>query len=166
MIDRRSLMRIGCLAALPLMRRQRTGAILNIASAAGFTAAPQMGAYNASKAAVIALTETLAAELSGSGVQVAVAMPGFFRTALLDTMRAPPAESAMARRLMGASTYEAPDAARAILAALSRGSLYIVWPKEYVWLWRIKRLFPMRFLRLVLRMRARPPGPVEHPRTG
>ena len=156
----------GCRAAVPLMRRQRAGVILNIASSAGFAAAPQMGAYNASKAAVIAVTETLAAELEGSGVQTSVAMPGFFRTGLLETMRAPAAENAMARRLMSASAYEAVDAARAILAALSRGRLYIVWPKEYVWLWRIKRLFPVRFVRLVLRMRARPPGPAEHPRPG
>jgi NAD(P)-dependent dehydrogenase (short-subunit alcohol dehydrogenase family) len=86
----------GCRAAVPLMRRQGSGVILNIASSAGFAAAPQMGACNASKAGVIALTETLAAELDGSGVQVSVAMPGFFRTGLLETMRAPAEESAMA----------------------------------------------------------------------
>ena len=148
------------------MRRQGSGAILNIASSAGFAAAPQMGAYNASKAGVIALTETLAAELDGSGVQVSVAMPGFFRTGLLETMRAPAEESAMARRLMAGSAYDAADAARAILAATARGRLYIVWPKEYVWLWRIKRFFPMRFLRLVQRMRARQAARAAHPRRG
>jgi NAD(P)-dependent dehydrogenase (short-subunit alcohol dehydrogenase family) len=156
----------GCRAAVPLMRRQRSGAILNIASSAGFAAAPQMGAYNASKAGVIALTETLAAELDGSGVQVSVAMPGFFRTGLLETMRAPAEESAMARRLMAGSAYDAADAARAILAATSQGRLYIVWPKEYVWLWRIKRFFPMRFLRLVQRMRPRQSARAAHPRRG
>jgi NAD(P)-dependent dehydrogenase (short-subunit alcohol dehydrogenase family) len=156
----------GCRAALPMMRRQRSGVILNIASAAGFAAAPQMGAYNASKAGVIALTETLAAELDGSGVQASVAMPGFFRTELLQAMRAPAAESAMAQRLMAASAYEAADAARVILAALSRGRVYIVWPPEYVWLWRIKRLFPVRFLRLVQRRRARKPPRAEHPPPG
>jgi len=156
----------GCRAAVPLMRRQRSGAILNIASSAGFAAAPQMGAYNASKAGVIALTETLAAELDGSGVQVSVAMPGFFRTGLLETMRAPAEESAMARRLMAGSAYDAADAARAILAATSQGRLYIVWPKEYVWLWRIKRFFPMRFLRHVQRMRARQSARAAHPRRG
>ena len=147
------------------MRRQGCGVILNIASSAGFAAAPQMGAYNASKAAVIALTETLAGELSGSNVQVSVAMPGFFRTGLLETMRAPAAESAMAQRLMERSAYDAADAARAILAATARGPLYIVWPREYVWLWRIKRLAPMRFLRLVQRMRgATTSRRAEHPR--
>lgn len=155
----------GCRAAVPLMRRQGCGVILNIASSAGFAAAPRMGAYNASKAAVIALTETLACELSGSGVQVSVAMPGFFRTGLLETMRAPAAESAMAQRLMERSPHDAADAARAILAATARGRLYIVWPREYVWLWRIKRFAPLRFLRLVQRMRgATTSGRAEHPR--
>jgi NAD(P)-dependent dehydrogenase (short-subunit alcohol dehydrogenase family) len=156
----------GCRAAVPLMRRQGSGVILNIASAAGFAAAPQMGAYNVSKAGVIALTETLAAELNGSGVQVSVAMPGFFRTGLLETMRAPAVESAMARRLMAGSAYDAADAARAILAAISCGRLYVVWPKEYVWLWRVKRFFPIRFLRLVQRMRARQSARAERPPPG
>ncbi len=156
----------GCRAAVPLMRRQGSGAILNIASSAGFAAAPQMGAYNASKAGVIALSETLAGELDGSGVQVSVAMPGFFRTGLLETMRAPAAESAMARRLMEGSAYDAADAARAILAATARGHLYIVWPKEYVWLWRIKRFLPMRFLRLVQQMRTGQTAPGANRRRG
>jgi NAD(P)-dependent dehydrogenase (short-subunit alcohol dehydrogenase family) len=156
----------GCRVAVPLMRRQRSGAILNIASSAGFASAPQMGAYNASKAGVIALTETLAAELDGTGVQVSVAMPGFFRTGLLETMRAPAEESALAHRLMAGSSHDAEDAARAILVATSRGRLYIVWPREYVWLWRIKRFFPLRFLGLLRRMRARRSSHAGHRRRG
>ena len=155
----------GCRLAVPVMRQQGSGVILNIASSAGFAAAPQMSAYNAGKAGVIALSETLAGELHGSGVQVSVAMPGFFRTGLLETMRAPAAESAIARRLMEGSSYDAADAARAILAATARGRLYIVWPKEYVWLWRIKRFFPMRYLRLVQRTQARQRA-AAHPRPG
>jgi NAD(P)-dependent dehydrogenase (short-subunit alcohol dehydrogenase family) len=65
--------------AVPLLRRQGSGLIFNVASSAGFAAAPQMSAYNVTKAGVISLSETLAAELAGSGVQVSVAMPGFFR---------------------------------------------------------------------------------------
>jgi hypothetical protein len=72
----------------------------------------------------------------------------------------------MARRLMAGSAYDAADAARAILAAISRGRLYVVWPKEYVWLWRVKRFFPIRFLRLVQRMRARQSARAERPPPG
>ncbi|WP_228799647.1 SDR family NAD(P)-dependent oxidoreductase, partial [Nocardia nova] len=44
------------------------GGIVNVASAAGFAAAPGMAVYNTSKAAVLSLTETMYAELAGSGV--------------------------------------------------------------------------------------------------
>ncbi|MBS0396342.1 MAG: SDR family NAD(P)-dependent oxidoreductase, partial [Proteobacteria bacterium] len=81
---------LGCRLALPWLRRGGRGLIVNVASAAAFASAPQMAAYNASKAAVVALTETLAAELGGTGLRALVAMPGFIPTRLLETMRAPP----------------------------------------------------------------------------
>lgn len=137
----------GCQAAAVRMQQARSGLILNIASSAGFASAPQMSAYNATKAAVISLSETLAAELSGTGVQVSVAMPGFFRTSLLETLRAPPEASGLARRLMQGSRYDAHAAARAILAAAADRKLYVVWPREYRWAWRLKRFFPLWFLR-------------------
>ena len=155
----------GCQAAVPLMREAGAGLVLNVASAAGFAGSPQMSAYNATKAAVISLSETLAAELGGSGVQASVAMPGFFSTRLVDGMRAPPQESAMAQRLMANSGHDASDAARAILAAAARGDLHIVWPREYRLAWRLKRLFPGWFVRRVAQLRGRqlaranpPPG--------
>jgi len=155
----------GCQAAVPVMRAAGAGLVLNVASAAGFAAGPQMSAYNATKAAVISLSETLAAELEGSGVQASVAMPGFFRTQLLESMRAPPQESAMAQRLMTNSSHDAGAAARAILAAAARGELHIVWPREYRLGWRLKRLFPGWFVRRVAQLRDRqlaranpPPG--------
>lgn len=153
----------GCQAALPRMREARSGLILNVASSAGFAAAPQMSAYNATKAAVISLSETLAAELSGSGVQVSVAMPGFFRTGLLETMRAPPEAGAVARRLMGGSSHDATAAARAILAATAAGHLHIPWPGEYRLAWRLKRLFPRWFVRRVAQLRNVRPGPGSPP---
>jgi NADP-dependent 3-hydroxy acid dehydrogenase YdfG len=143
----------GCRAGLPILRRQDSGLILNVASSAGFAAAPQMAAYNVTKAGVISLSETLAAELGGTGIQVACAMPGFFRTHLLDTMRAPGDELAMAHRLMDNSGHDPVEAARAILAAAARGDLYIVWPREYRLVWRLKRYFPLWFLKRVQRFR-------------
>jgi NAD(P)-dependent dehydrogenase (short-subunit alcohol dehydrogenase family) len=137
----------GCQAAMPHMRAAGSGLILNIASSAGFASAPLMSAYNATKAGVISLTETLAGEFSGSGVQASVAMPGFFRTRLLETLRAPPEASGLAQRLMAGSGHEADVAARNILAAAAGGALYVVWPPEYRWLWRAKRWFPLWFLR-------------------
>jgi len=150
---------------VPYLRAAGSGLVLNVASSAGFAAAPQMSAYNATKAAVISLTETLAAELEGSGVQASVAMPGFFSTHLLSTMRAPPDQRAMARRIMESSGEDATSAARAILGAAADGKLHIVWPDKYRLAWRLKRLFPGWFVRRVANLRDRklpganpPPG--------
>lgn len=139
----------GCRAVVPLMRLQGSGLIFNVASSAGFAAAPQMSAYNATKAGVISLSETLAAELAGTGVQVSCAMPGFFRTHLLDHMRAPPEENRLAHRIMDNSGHDPDEAALALLAAAAAGDLYIVWPPEYRWAWRLKRWFPLWFLKRV-----------------
>jgi len=155
----------GCRTALPVMRGQRSGLIFNIASSAGFAAAPQMSAYNATKAGVIALSETLASELAGTGLQVSCAMPGFFRTHLLDHMRAPPEENRLAHRIMDNSGHDPDEAALALLGAAANGALYVVWPPEYRWAWRLKRWFPRWFLKRVQSFRdaqarkaGRPPG--------
>ena len=145
----------GCQAAVPHLRAAGSGLVLNVASSAGFAAAPQMSAYNATKAAVISLTETLAAELEGTGIQASVAMPGFFSTHLLATMRAPDEQRAMAQRIMQSSGEDATSAARAILGAAAIGRLHIVWPGKYRLAWRLKRLFPAWFVRRVAKMRDR-----------
>jgi NAD(P)-dependent dehydrogenase (short-subunit alcohol dehydrogenase family) len=145
----------GCQAAVPHLRAAGSGLVLNVASSAGFAAAPQMSAYNATKAAVISLTETLAAEIEGTGIQASVAMPGFFSTHLLATMRAPDEQRAMAQRIMQSSGEDAASAARAILGAAARGKLHIVWPDKYRLAWRLKRLFPAWFVNRVAKMRDR-----------
>jgi NAD(P)-dependent dehydrogenase (short-subunit alcohol dehydrogenase family) len=152
----------GCRAALPVMKRQRSGLVFNVASSAGFAAAPQMAAYNVTKAGVIALSETLAAELDGTGLQVSCAMPGFFRTHLLDHMRAPPEENRLAHRIMDNSGHDPDEAALALLGAVAAGRLYVIWPPEYRWAWRLKRWFPGWFLKRVQAFRdaqARKAGP-------
>jgi NAD(P)-dependent dehydrogenase (short-subunit alcohol dehydrogenase family) len=145
----------GCQAAVPQLRTAGSGLVLNIASSAGFAAAPQMSSYNCTKAAVISLTETLAAELAGSGVQASVAMPGFFSTHLLSTMRAPAEQRALAERIMQSSGEDATSAARGILAAAASGRLHIVWPAKYRLAWRLKRLFPAWFVRRVANLSER-----------
>jgi NAD(P)-dependent dehydrogenase (short-subunit alcohol dehydrogenase family) len=139
----------GCRAALPHMRGQGSGLVFNVASSAGFAAAPQMSAYNATKAAVISLSETLAGELAGTNIQVSVAMPGFFRTHLLDHMRAPPDENKLAHQLMDHSGHDPDEAALALLGAAADGDLYVIWPREYRLAWRLKRWFPGWFLKRV-----------------
>lgn len=72
----------GIRAFLPLLTRQGEGHIVNTASVSGLYHLPRMGPYNASKAAVIALSETLKFELDAenSPVGVSVLCPSWVRT--------------------------------------------------------------------------------------
>lgn len=74
----------GCHAFIPLLR-QAAGprALINISSASGFGGTPGLGAYAATKAAVLSLSETLRVELEGEGIQVHCITPGFVRTGLI-----------------------------------------------------------------------------------
>jgi NAD(P)-dependent dehydrogenase (short-subunit alcohol dehydrogenase family) len=65
--------------AIPLLKASR-GWVVNVASIAGTTATPGLTVYGATKAAVIALTRSLNAELDGAGVRAIALCPGFVDT--------------------------------------------------------------------------------------
>ena len=67
-------------AAVPLMKKRGGGKIINVASVAGKRPIPGMGVYCVSKAAVLMLTEVLAAELAPHHIQVNAIVPGFIKT--------------------------------------------------------------------------------------
>lgn len=67
-------------AVLPIMRQQRQGHIINIASIAGHRGNPGIGFYNATKFAVVGLSEALAREVEPLGLKVTVVAPSGFRT--------------------------------------------------------------------------------------
>jgi hypothetical protein len=77
----------GIQAVLPIMRRQEAGHIINVASTAGRRGSPYVGAYCASKFAVVGLTESLRVELLGSGIRVSLVCPGATRTEFFDAAR-------------------------------------------------------------------------------
>jgi NAD(P)-dependent dehydrogenase (short-subunit alcohol dehydrogenase family) len=67
---------LGCRAVAPVMRRQRSGRIINVSSMAGKTSWPATAEYSASKSAVIGLTRSVALDMAPYGVTVNAVCPG------------------------------------------------------------------------------------------
>ncbi|WP_213767676.1 glucose 1-dehydrogenase [Caballeronia sp. dw_19] len=90
-----------CAAVTPLMRRQRSGRIVNVTSVSGIRARPGMSAYCAAKAAAISLTQTLSLELAGDGILVNSIAPGSLKTPMFEKFLRPGEtwDEAMARYL-------------------------------------------------------------------
>ncbi len=142
-----------CRAELPHMLTGGGGLIINVASAASFASGGEMSSYNASKSAVVALSETLFIEFGNRGVHVASAMPGFFRTRLMEHARAPSSARNFAVRMMERSKVTAEEVALEILSRAATGDVHIVLPGHYRWLWRFKRLAPFTFIRWMRSLR-------------
>jgi NAD(P)-dependent dehydrogenase (short-subunit alcohol dehydrogenase family) len=70
-------------AALPILRDQKSGHIVNVSSILGLTAVPGWALYCAGKFALEGLSEALAGEVADFGVDVTIVEPGYFRTDFL-----------------------------------------------------------------------------------
>jgi NAD(P)-dependent dehydrogenase (short-subunit alcohol dehydrogenase family) len=148
----------GCHVFVPRLRRQGSGHIINTASAAGLLCPPLLGPYNMTKAAVIALSETLAQELEldGTGVGVSVLCPTFFRTNIHKSARATDRAGLDAvDKLMEKSKLQAEDVARIALDGAQAGERYVLPHNDGRWLWRMKRWLPERYLALAPKAIAR-----------
>ena len=150
----------GCHVFVPRLRAARRGHIINVASAAGLLSPPHMAPYNTTKAAVVALSETLAADLVGDRVGVSVLCPTFFRSNLVRSSRTAVDDALhrAARRLVEDSRRSAADIARAALAGAAAGQLHIAPQPDGRWLWRLKRWSPGLFRTLAPRVAARIAG--------
>ncbi len=120
----------GLRAFVPMLKRQRSGQVVTIASLAGLVHPAGMAAYNAAKAGVVALTETVGHELAAYGVGAMAVCPGYFRTNLVASMIGRDAAiGAVVARLVEDSSVAAEDIAAAVLDALDRGD-QLVLPDE------------------------------------
>lgn len=144
-----------CRAVLPHMLHGKRGLVINVASVAAFCTGPNMSAYNAAKAAVVALSESLQQEYGAGGVQFAAVMPGFFRTNLMVEARGPAKVLAAAQRLVDESGLTAAEVAEYVLTRAGAGRTHIVYPSQYRWFWRLKRLAPQSFQRFFPKILAR-----------
>lgn len=136
----------GCRAFIPHFKAQGGGAILNVASAAGLLCTPQMAPYNVTKAGVVALSETLCAELKEANISVTVLCPTFFQTNIIGASRAAnPGQLHVAEKLMARAKVQAPEVAQHALASVDAGELFSLPHSDGSWMWRLKRLAPERF---------------------
>lgn len=142
----------GCRAVIPQLRAQGGGQIVNIASFAGIANAPTMAAYNASKAALISLSETLRMELHDDGIGVTVACPSFFDTDIHLGLQTPnPELRGMVEKLVKRSGYHAEPIADDIIAAVQRKRFLVLSQPQSKRLYWLKRLSQRLYVRTMLR---------------
>lgn len=146
----------GCKVFVPMLRARQPGEaggqLVNIASMAGLVHMPNASVYNATKAAVVALSETLQLELEPEGIRVSVVCPAFFRTDLAKNMRAAnPALEGMTRRLVERARIGADEIADHIFDGMARGDPHILTHPEAKRFWRMKRLLPYRLYLALMR---------------
>jgi short-subunit dehydrogenase len=122
------------------MRRRRSGQIAIIASLAGLRGIPFSPGYCASKAALNAYGEALAAWLMPEGITVSVVMPGFVATRMSDTVAGP-------KPLM----MSAERAARIIQRGLTAGHRRIIFPYRLYLGMRLLRALPSAWVDSILR---------------
>ena len=141
----------GCHHFVPAMLARGTGHILNVASMAGIVYVPDMGPYNVTKAGVIALSETLRAEVAGRGVGVTCLCPSFFPTEIAKSSRGVRDEGKLqvAEKLMKRSKWSADDIARIALDGVESGSFFVLPHADGRWAWRLKRASPWLYAKLV-----------------
>lgn len=156
---------LGCVrgsrAVIPLMQAQKAGHIVNVASFAGVANPPAMASYNAAKAAVISLSETLRFELYPD-IGVSVACPSFFKTGLLDNRQgltqdeqaSAPQMMKIVGRLMDKATVTAEDVAADIVDAVAENRFMVMTHPDARSRARLKRLSPELYFRIAQKMTA------------
>lgn len=118
-------------AIVPRFVARRRGRIAVVSSVAGYFGLPSAAAYSASKAAMIAMCESLRPELAAFGVTVQVINPGFVRTPLTD------------RNDFPMPFLMEPDAAAERIAkGLDQGRFEITFPRRFAWMLKLIKLLP------------------------
>ena len=149
-VDLLSVVR-GCRLFLPGMLAQGSGQVISTASFAGLAGAPGLMTYGTAKAAVVALSEQLRAEVEPKGVRVSVICPSFFRTNLCDTGIGNPATMKLALHLMDTAPDTCDSVADKVYAQAQAGRFLIIPTRDEPVRWRLKRWFPSLYYRILKR---------------
>jgi short-subunit dehydrogenase len=124
------------------MREQGGGHIINVASLAGIASLPAMGPYNATKAAVISISETLRGELAGDNIDVTVVCPSFFPSDLMQRFRGSSELREVGHTALDTGELSAEEIAAMTLKAMDDNRLYLVPHRMGKIVWGAKRAVP------------------------
>jgi NADP-dependent 3-hydroxy acid dehydrogenase YdfG len=108
-----------CKAAVPHMKAQGGGDIINISSTAGRRATPVFAAYATSKFGVTGLTESLRQEVGSDGIRVCIIEPGATSTEIADSISDAKAREAIWKHVTKEGAMAADDIAEAIMFVLT-----------------------------------------------
>ena len=140
----------GCHFFVPKFKKQGYGAIINVASAAGYTAAPEMIAYNVTKSSVLALSETLSSELYPDNIRVNVLCPTLVPTNIMKNGRLPSNYSGLADDLLQNHAFVTSDqVAQKTLNHLDAGKLYTIPQPDAKLFWLMKRASPSLYAKML-----------------
>ena len=140
----------GCRYFTETFKQQGFGHIVNIASMAGLVHSPEMSSYNATKAGVVAISETLRSELKPYGIGVTVVCPGFFQTNLAESTRSPDANAQqLVSKMLATSAISADDIADMIFLAIAHKRYLVLPHASYRRLWYLKRFLPFLYDRMM-----------------
>jgi short-subunit dehydrogenase len=140
----------GCHYFVPKFKKLGYGAIVNVASAAGYTAAPEMTAYNVTKSGVLALSETLSSELKKANIKVNVLCPTLVPTNIIKNGRIPSRYSGLAdHALMNFAMTTSDSVAKLTLNRLDRGKLYTIPQLDAKLFWLMKRASPALYAKFL-----------------
>ncbi len=140
----------GCHFFLPVFKQQKAGCIVNTASAAAIACAPEMGAYNTTKAAVVAISETLYGELMPHNIHVSSVQPWFFKTNVIQHARGGEEVRKAAKKMIDKSGLTAQEVAETVLHEVGKEKLYVILPKIGRRMWHMKRLIPTKFRKRIV----------------
>ncbi|MGI2112551.1 SDR family oxidoreductase [Shewanella frigidimarina] len=142
-----------CQQFVPIFKQQGIGSIVNVASQAGLTPIPFMSSYNASKAAVVSLSETLRLELADDNINVSVLCPGFFKTNLGSSLRTQlPTMEKLLGKLFDKSPINATKVADIAYQGESKKQFLLLTHQQGKRLYQLKRLLPLHwYFKLVLK---------------
>ncbi len=143
-----------CNAMLPWLRQTRSTAlprgVINLASIFAAVSPPGFAAYNATKAGMLSLTETLRGELKPFGLNATAVLPGATPTRLFQRARyATSKQSDLCREFIEQSTITPEQVAEEALRGACRKKLYVVVGGRAKLYWRLKQWSPQWLIDLV-----------------